>query len=45
MINDLKKIDFNKKKFKDNSFYRLQYLESLFEKKLINKNLKWRNKV
>ncbi len=45
MINDLKKIDFNKKKFKDNGFYRLQYLESLFEKKLINKDLKWRNKV
>ncbi len=45
MLFDLNRIDFNNKKFKYNGFYRLQYLESLFEKNLINDDLKWRNKI
>ncbi len=42
MINDLTKIKFNKKMFKSRSFYRLQYLESLHKKNLIDNNLKWK---
>lgn len=42
MIVDLTKIKLNVLRFKFNGFYRLQYLESLFEKNLINENLKWK---
>ena len=41
MIDDLNKINFNKNIFKSKNFYRLQYLEILHEKNLINDNLKW----
>ncbi len=41
IIKDLSRIDFDKNIFKFNGFYRLQYLESLYEKKLINSDLKW----
>ncbi len=42
MIDDLNKIKFNKNIFKFNGFYRLQYLESLHDKNLINNDLKWK---
>jgi nucleoside-diphosphate-sugar epimerase len=42
MIKDLKQIKFDYEKFKFIGFYRLQYLESLYEKKLIDGYLKWR---
>ena len=42
MIDDLNKINFNKEIFRYNGFYRLQYLESLLEKNLIDNNLKWK---
>ena len=41
MIDDFSKFKFNNQKFKFNGFYRLQYLENLYEKKLIDNNLKW----
>lgn len=41
MIRDLDKINFNKNIFKFKGFYRLQYLEELYEKKKINKDFKW----
>ena len=41
MIDDLNKINFNKDIFKSKNFYRLQYLETLHEKNLIDNNLKW----
>ena len=41
MIRDLDKINFNKNIFKFNGFYRLQYLDELYEKKKINKDFKW----
>lgn len=44
MIDDLNKINFNKDIFKSKNFYRLQYLERLHEKNLIDDNLKWRTK-
>ena len=44
MIQDLNKINFNKDIFKSKKFYRLQYLEKLHQKNLINDNLKWRTK-
>ena len=43
MIDDLMKINFEKNVFRSKKFYRLQYLEDLYEKKLINDNLKWIN--
>jgi nucleoside-diphosphate-sugar epimerase len=43
MIDDLTKINFEKNVFRSKKFYRLQYLEDLYEKKLINDNLKWIN--
>ena len=42
MIKDLKKIKLNKKNFFNKKFYRLQYLEYLHKKKLIDNSLKWR---
>ena len=42
MIDDFAKIKFDNQKFKFNGFYRLQYLESLYKKKLIDDNLKWK---
>jgi len=44
MIDDLNKINFNKSRFKYTGFYRSQHLESLFEKNLINDDLKWKIK-
>ena len=43
MIEDLTKINFEKNIFRNKKFYRLQYLENLYDKKLINENLKWIN--
>ena len=42
MIDDLSKIRFNSEKFKFKGFYRLQHLESLHKKNLIDNNLKWK---
>jgi len=42
MINDFRNINFNKNKFKRKGFYRLQHLESLHRKNLINDDLKWK---
>ena len=42
MIDDLSKIRFNNEKFKFKGFYRLQHLESLHKKNLIDNNLKWK---
>jgi nucleoside-diphosphate-sugar epimerase len=42
MISDLNKINFDKNIFKSKGFYRLQHLESLYEKNLINDDLKWK---
>ena len=42
MIQDLEEIKFNDEKFKFRGFYRLQYLEYLYEKKLIDSSLKWK---
>ena len=41
MVDDFLKIKLDHHKFKFNGFYRLQYLESLYKKKLIDQNLKW----
>ncbi len=42
MIQDFEVIKLNSEKFKFNGFYRLQYLESLHQKNLIDDNLKWK---
>ena len=42
MIDDFTKIKLDNKMFKFKGFYRLQYLESLHEKNLIDNNLKWK---
>lgn len=42
MIHDFAKFKIDNQKFKFYGFYRLQYLESLYEKKLIDNNLKWK---
>jgi nucleoside-diphosphate-sugar epimerase len=42
MIKDLKKIKLNKKNFFNKKFYRLQYLEYLYQQKKINSSLKWK---
>ena len=42
MIEDFSKIKFDNKIFKSKGFYRLQYLESLYEKNLIDDSLKWK---
>ena len=41
MIEDFNERGFNNEMFKFKGFYRLQHLESLYEKKLIDNNLKW----
>ena len=42
MIEDFSKFKFDNKMFKFKGFYRLQYLENLHEKNLIDDNLKWK---
>ena len=42
MIDDFTKLKFDNKMFKFKGFYRLQHLESLYEKNLIDNNLKWK---
>jgi nucleoside-diphosphate-sugar epimerase len=42
IINDLKKIKLTEKIFYNKKFYRLQYLEYLYQKKKINSSLKWK---
>jgi len=42
MIDDFNKLKFDNKMFKFKGFYRLQHLESLYEKNLIDNNLKWK---
>ena len=42
MIKDLKKIKLNEKNFFNKKFYRLQYLEYLYQQKKINSSLKWK---
>jgi nucleoside-diphosphate-sugar epimerase len=42
MIDNFSKFKFDDKIFKFKGFYRLQYLESLYEKNLIDDNLKWK---
>ena len=41
MINDLNQVKLNEDKFKFTGFYRLQYLENLYNNNLINDDLKW----
>ena len=41
MVKELKKLKLNKKIFYNEKFYRLQYFEYLYKKRLINKSLKW----
>jgi nucleoside-diphosphate-sugar epimerase len=43
MIENFSKFKFDDKIFKFKGFYRLQYLENLHEKNLIDDNLKWKN--
>ncbi len=43
LIKDLKKIKLTKSIFLNKKFYRLQYLEHLYKKKIINSSLKWKN--
>lgn len=42
MIKELKKYKLNKKIFYNKKFYRLQYLEYLYKKNLIDNSLKWK---
>jgi nucleoside-diphosphate-sugar epimerase len=42
MIDEFNALKFDAKKFKFRGFYRLQHLEYLYEKKLIDSNLKWK---
>jgi hypothetical protein len=42
MLKDFSKIKLNKKDFSNKKFYRLQYLEHLYNQKKINKFLKWK---
>ena len=42
MINDLKKMKLDDKKLKFSGFYRLQHLESLHNKNLIDDDLRWK---
>lgn len=42
MIEDFENIKLDEDKFKFKGFYRLQYLEDLYEKNLIDENLKWK---
>jgi nucleoside-diphosphate-sugar epimerase len=43
MLEELKKTKLNKKIFNNKKFYRLQYLEYMYKKKLLDKSLKWKN--
>ena len=45
LINDLQKIKISKKSFNSMKFYRLQYLELLYQKKIINKKMEILNKL
>ena len=42
MIKELKELKLNKKIFYNKKFYRLQYLEYLYKKKLVDDFLKWK---
>ena len=41
LLNDLKQIGINKKKFNSIKYYRLQYLEYLLQKKKLDKKMEW----